>query len=302
MRRCRVGARQFRLDQSVVGPGVPLTDTQWARVEPLLPDRTPKRGGRWRDHRQVIDAIAFKFQTGAQWVHLPERYGNWRGVYNRLRMWALDGTWERVFTALVAQADADENLSWAVSVDSTIVRAHQHAAGARKKGAPAGEPDDHAIGRSRGGLTTKIHLAADARCRPLAFVLTAGQAGDAPAFTDVMARLRVPRRRGRPRTRPDVVLADKAYSSRAIRAHLRKRGIRAVIPIPADQRNHRLRRGSQGGRPPAFDRDAYKQRNTVERCINRLKQWRGIATRYEKTATIFLAGLHIAGIFLWSAR
>ncbi|WP_430378163.1 IS5 family transposase [Streptomyces sp. B1-3] len=289
------------MDQSVVGPGVPLTDAQWARIEPLLPDRTPKRGGRWRDHREVIDAIAFKFQTGTQWVHLPEKYGNWRGVYNRLRMWAVDGTWERVFTALLAQADADEDLDWAVSVDSTIVRAHQHAAGARKRG-PRPANGDHAIGRSRGGLTTKIHLAADARCRPLAFVLTAGQAGDAPAFTDVMARLRVPRQRGRPRTRPDVVLADKAYSSRAICSHLRKRGIRAVIPVPADQRGHRPRRGSRGGRPPVFDREAYKQRNTVERCINRLKQWRGIATRYEKTATIYLAGLHIAGIFLWSAR
>ncbi|MEH0509283.1 IS5 family transposase [Streptomyces sp. B21-106] len=111
----------------VVGLGVPLTDAQWARIEPLLPNRTPKRGGRWRDHREVIDAIAFKFQTGTQWVHLPERYGNWRGVYNRLRMWAVDGTWERVFTALIARADADEDLSWAVSVDSTIVRAHQHA-------------------------------------------------------------------------------------------------------------------------------------------------------------------------------
>lgn len=82
----------------------------------------------------VIDAIAFKFQTGSQWVHLPERYGNWRGVYNRLRIWAADGTWERVFTALMTQADADEDLNWAVSVDSTIVRAHQHAAGARKRG------------------------------------------------------------------------------------------------------------------------------------------------------------------------
>ncbi|MGW6268767.1 IS5 family transposase [Streptomyces sp. NPDC055060] len=286
----------------MVGLHVSLTDAQWARIEPLLPDRTPKRGGRWRDHREVIDAIAFKFQTGTQWVHLPERYGNWRGVYNRLRMWAIDGTWERVFTALMAQADAEEDLNWAVSVDSTIVRAHQHAAGARKKGPPPGEPDEHAIGRSRGGLTTKIHLAADGRCRPLAFVLTAGQAGDAPAFTDVMSRLRVPRRRGRPRTRPDMVLADKAYSSRAIRDHLRKRGIQTVIPIPADQLRHRQRRGSDGGRPPAFDREAYKQRNTVERCINRLKQWRGIATRYEKTATIYLAGLHIAGIFLWSAR
>ncbi|WP_394814190.1 IS5 family transposase [Streptomyces dubilierae] len=289
------------MDQPVVGPGVPLTDAQWARIEPLLPDRTPKRGGRWRDHREVIDAIAFKFQTGTQWVHLPEKYGNWRGVYNRLRMWAIDGTWERVFIALMAQADADEDLNWAVSVDSTIVRAHQPAAGARKKGPRQTNPD-HAIGRSRGGLTTKIHLAADGHCRPLAFVLTAGQAGDAPAFTEVMARLRVPRRRGRPRTRPGLVLADKAYSSRAIREHLRKRGIRAVIPVPADQRSHRLRRGRRGGRPPAFDRETYKQRNTVERCINRLKQWRGIATRYEKTATIYLAGLHIAGIFLWSAR
>ncbi|WP_436849557.1 IS5 family transposase [Streptomyces avermitilis] len=286
---------------SVVGPGVPLTDAQWVRIEPLLPDRTPKRGGRWRDHREVIDAIAFKFQTGTQWVHLPEKYGNWRGVYNRLRMWAIDGTWERVFSALVAQADADEDLKWAVSVDSTIVRAHQHAAGARKKG-PRPASRDHAIGRSRGGLTTKIHLASDGRCRPLVFVLTGGQAGDAPAFTDVMACLRVPRRRGRPRTRPDLVLADKAYSSRAIRDHLRRRGIRAVIPERADQQANRTRRGRAGGRPPVFDREAYKQRNTVERCINRLKQWRGIATRYEKTATIYLAGLHIAGIFLWSAR
>ena len=97
-----------------------------------------------------------------------------------------------------------------------------------------------------------------------------------------------------------MVLADKAYSSRAIRNYLRRRGIQAVIPTPADQLRHRMRRGSDGGRPPTFDREAYK--NTVERCINRLKQWRGIATRYEKTATIYLAGLHIAGIFLWSAR
>ncbi|MGW7260497.1 IS5 family transposase [Streptomyces sp. NPDC054834] len=280
---------------------MPLCDAQWARIEPLLPDRTPKRGGRWRDHRQVIDAIAWKFQTGSQWVHLPEQYGSWKGVYTRLRNWAIDGTWERVFTGLLAQADGDEDLDWVVGVDSTIVRAHQHAAGARKKG-PAGEPDDHALGRSRGGLTTKLHLAADGRCRPLAFVLTPGQAGDAPAFESVMAALRVPRRRGRPRTRPVLVLADKAYSSRAIRTHLRRRGIRAVIPIPADQQAHRARRGSLGGRPPAFDREVYKQRNTVERCINRLKQWRGLATRYEKTATVYLAGLHLAGIFIWSAR
>jgi transposase len=75
-----------------------------------------------------------------------------------------------------------------------------------------------------------------------------------------------------------------------------------VIPQPADQIANRKRKGRGGGRPPRFDLDAYKQRNTVERCINRLKQWRGLATRYEKTATVYRAGLLIAGIFLWSAR
>ncbi|MEI5098435.1 transposase [Streptomyces sp. PmtG] len=83
-----------------------LADAQGARIEPILPDRTPKRGGRWRDHREAIDAIAFKFQAGTPWVYLPEKNGSWRGVYNRLRMWAVDGTRGRVFTALMAQAGA----------------------------------------------------------------------------------------------------------------------------------------------------------------------------------------------------
>ncbi|KPI22841.1 hypothetical protein OV320_1298 [Actinobacteria bacterium OV320] len=117
-----------------------------------------------------------------------------------------------------------------------------------------------------------------------------------------MALVRVPRQLGRPRIRPETVIADKAYSSRAIRTHLRRRGIRAVIPQPADQIAKRKRRGQAGGRPPSFDRDTYRRRNTVERCINRLKQWRGLATRYDKTATIYLGGLHLAAIHIWAAR
>ncbi|MEV0750757.1 transposase [Streptomyces sp. NPDC050273] len=101
-------------------------------MEPLLPDRTPRRGGRWRDHRQVIDAIAFKYRTGIPWMDLPEHFGSWKGVHNRLRKWASDGTWKRVFTNLLSQADAEGDLDWLVAVDSTVVRAHQHAAGARK--------------------------------------------------------------------------------------------------------------------------------------------------------------------------
>lgn len=166
-----------------------------------------------------------------------------------------------------------------------------------------GEPADHAIGRSRGGLSTKVHLASDARARPLALVLTAGQAGDAPAFTTVMAAIRVPRSdSGRPRTRPDTVIADRAYSARAIRSHLRQRHIRAVIPQPVDQVRNRLRRGSRGGRPPSFDSEAYKERNAVERCINRLKQWRGLAMRTDKLAIAYQAALHLAAILIWLRR
>ncbi|WP_374194211.1 transposase [Streptomyces sp. PvR006] len=80
-----VGRLDSFVDRRLVGLCVPLADAQWARIEPLLPDRTPRRGGRWRDHREVIDAIAWKFQTGSHWIHLPENYGNWRGVYDRLR-------------------------------------------------------------------------------------------------------------------------------------------------------------------------------------------------------------------------
>ncbi|CAL9635278.1 hypothetical protein SUDANB120_06184 (plasmid) [Streptomyces sp. enrichment culture] len=116
-----------------------------------------------------------------------------------------------------------------------------------------------------------------------------------------MARIRVPRSGpGRPRTRPFAVLADRAYSFRAIRSHLRRRGIRAVISQPSDQIGHRLRRGRHGGRPPGFDREAYKQRNTVERCINQLKQWRGLATRTDKLAIAYHAALHLAGTHIWT--
>lgn len=85
------------------------------------------------DHRQVVNAIFWKYRTGSPWIDLPAEFGSWKGAYSRLWKWAIDGTWERVFTALLAQADADEGLSWVVSVDSTVVRAHQHASGAGKK-------------------------------------------------------------------------------------------------------------------------------------------------------------------------
>lgn len=154
-------------------------------------------------------------------------------------------------------------------------------------------------GRSRGGQTSKVHVAADRKCRPLAFVLTAGQAADSPHFIPVLGRIHVRDPVGRPRTRPDAVAGDKAYSSRGNRAHLRKRHIKAVIPEKSDQAANRKKRGSMGGRPASHDADLYKERNTVERLINELKSWRGIATRYDKAPDSFLAGLHLRASMIW---
>ncbi len=183
-----------------------------------------------------------------------------------------------------AAEDATGRIDWDVPVDSRAVRAHQHAAGARKTppamipqkgGSPADEPGrsgasqtarpaggggqvGECLGRSRGGFTIKIHIAADGRCRPLAVLLTPGHYGEGPQLEPVLQQVSVPRIGvGRPRTRPDHVLADKPYTSRDNRHYLRRRGISRTIPERLDQRRHRRNRVSRAGRPAGFDRERY---------------------------------------------
>jgi transposase len=150
-------------------------------------------------------------------------------------------------------------------------------------------------------VTCKIHLVVDGRGRPLGLVLTGGNAADTSVLTTVLTTINVrDGRPGRPRTRPERVLADKAYTSAANRRYLTGRGIKVTIPERHDQKAGRARRGSAGGRPRTFDPIAYHGRNVIERCINRLKQWRGIATRYDKTARAYLAGLTLAATLIWT--
>jgi transposase len=149
-------------------------------------------------------------------------------------------------------------------------------------------------------LSTKIHHLVEGHGLPLVIAVAAGQANDTPAALPLLAQLRVSRLIGRPRTRPDRLRGDKAYSSRAIRAHLRQRGIVAVIPEPADQAGHRKRRGSRGGRPPAFDPADYRNRNVIERRFCHLKQWRGLATRYDKLATVYRAAAVLNAVIAWT--
>ncbi|MFJ4633946.1 IS5 family transposase [Streptomyces sp. NPDC088847] len=301
-----------------------LTNAEWERLESFLP-LGGARGGRWSDHRRVINGVLYRVRTGVQWRDLPERFGPWETVYKRHRRWSADGTWLMLLSRVQAAEDAAGRIDWDVSVDSTAVRAHQHPAGARKApgrgsskgGLPGDEPGrsgasetgrptggggqvGECLGRSRGGFTTKIHLAADGQCRPLTFLLTPGHYGDGPQLVPVLEQVSVPRIGvGRPRSRPDRVLADKAYTSRENRRYLRRRGISHIIPERLDQRRHRHNRGSRGGRPTGFDRERYKKRNTVERAINRLKGFRAVATRYEKRAYTYLGTVTLAALIIW---
>jgi len=241
-----------------------LTDFEWRVIEPLLPNKP--RGVPRVDDRRVLNGIFWVLRSGAPWRDLPERYGPRTTCYNRFVRWRKAGVWDRMMDAITAAHDGDIQM-----IDSTSVRAHQQAATAKKG------DRDHCLGRSRGGLTTKIHAVVDAQGLPIGLGLTAGQAHDGQIADILLDNLG-----------PHTVLADKAYDADRVRALIEGQGAAPNTPAKSNRKWK-----------PCFSKRLYRERNLIERFFSKLKHFRRMATRYDKLATNFLAMVQLASMRLW---
>jgi transposase len=242
-----------------------ITDQQWDAIRNFLPGQEGDPGATAKDNRLFVNAIMWIAKTGAPWRDLPERFGKWNSVFQRFNRWCKTGVFQTIMEKL---QDPDLGV---LLLDSTIIRAHQHAAGAEGSSAEA-----EALGRSRGGFGTKIHVACDGLGKPVTIILTPGQDHDVTQGPALIAN-----------NNANKVIADKAYDSDRFIDAIKSKDAEPVIP-PRSNRNAER----------SYDKEHYKQRNVVERFINVIKQCRRVATRYEKTARNFLAIVQLASIFV----
>lgn len=232
-------------------------------------DTEYQRGGRPpKDDRLMLEAMLWRVRTGAPWRDLPPLFGPWPSVYTRFRRWSAQGLWSHLLRHFARDADIEQ-----LCVDATIVRAHQHAAGG------AGGYFAQALGRSRGGLTTKIHTLCDALGYPLFCLLTGGERHES---TQTSALLRhAPAGFGS-------LLADTGYDSDAFREGVMQQGGTATIPANPSR-----------AQKPAFDKHLYTARHLIENLFCKLKHNRAVATRYDKLQRHYLASVHLACVRLW---
>ena len=234
-----------------------MTDEDWDRVVQVFRAVRSRRGDKGRNDRRFLEALHYFTLHNITWRALPAEFGNWNSIWKRSWRLSQAGVFEAFFDALAAMSQTAHLVQM---FDSTVVRAHVSAAGAK------GGQDGQALGRSRGGFSTKIHLKADLEGRPLAFHLTEGQAGDSPQF-EVLLDLG-------PDITPRAAVGDKGYDGKSNRAAARERGICPVIPFKASAKN----------RPGFFPKALYRARARIEQLVGKLKRFKRVALRCEKTA------------------
>jgi transposase len=233
-----------------------MTDEDWDRVVQVFRAVRSRRGDKGRNDRRFLEALHYFTLHNITWRALPAEFGNWNSIWKRSWRLSQAGVFEAFFDALAAMSQTAHLVQM---FDSTVVRAHVSAAGAK------GGQDGQALGRSRGGFSTKIHLKADLDGRPLAFHLTEGQAGDSPQF-EVLLDLG-------PDITPRAAVGDKGYDAKANRSAARERSICPVIPFKASVKN----------RPGFFPKALYRARARIEQLVGKLKRFKRVALRCEKT-------------------
>jgi transposase len=241
-----------------------LTDDEWAAIKTMLPNK-PRGMPRVND-RRILNGIFWVLRSGAPWRDLPCSFGPYTTCYNRFVRWRRAGVWAKIMNALAAAHDAAVQM-----IDTSIVRVHQH-------GACTNRSNRQSIGRSRGGLTSKIHALVDTNGLPIRLALSPGEAHDNRFAGKLLSRLQP----------GSMLLADRGYDADWIRELAMKRGAWANIP-PKSNRNS----------PICFSPYLYRARNRIERFFNSIKQCRRIATRYDKLAANYLAFVQLASIRLW---
>jgi transposase len=234
-----------------------LRNDQWERIKDILPGREGHVGGTVQDNRLFVEAVLYRFRTGCPWRDLPERFGYWKSVHQPFTRWAKSWVFDRIFKLLAGDHDNEYMM-----IDATIVRAHQHGA--------------QAIGRSRGGLTTKIHALVDALGNPCNLMLTPGQKHDLTCARPLLENVD-----------PGALIGDKAYDADSLIDTLNQRSITPVIPPKANRKAKR-----------DCDFLLYCERNLVERFFNKIKHYRAIATRYDKLARNFLAAVQLVAAII----
>lgn len=244
-----------------------LTDEEWERIHPIIRKIKGVHAGMPFRCRLFVNAVLWVLRVGGQWRELPVERGNWNSVFKRYSRWSERGVWSRILEELAKAADQQE-----VLIDSTVARAHACAAGAAGSFA-----EQEALGRSRGGFGCKIHAAADALGMPIKFILTGGQEADVKQAVPLMQGLTA-----------QACLADKAYDSDEFTEWLETRSIEIVIPPKSNRKE-----------PRKCDFRRYRERHLIECMFGKLKYFRRVATRYEKTAVNYMGMLSFAAALLW---
>ena len=249
--------------------GVTLLDSQWDKLVIFLRGCPGVYVGNEEDCRLFTEGILWMTRSGAQWRLLPEKYGDWNSVYKRFDRWSQKGVWEKMHIFGANDPDMES-----IMIDSTIVRAHPCAAGAMKK---EGQEVDQALGRSRGGFSTKIHALVDGLGNPLDFILTGGQVADVTQAKPLLE--------GR---KADNAIMDKAYDADEVINQIESQNMIAVIPPKSNRTCQR-----------DYDRHLYKERHLVECFINKIKHYRRIFSRFDKTARNFMSFVRFAAALIW---